>query len=168
MSDENKKPFGALLGFLRGTEEKIREKLEPRLGKERYKALAQFFKFCCVGVINTGVDLLVFTLVYDIVNVNNKFLRNGAAFTAGYCCGIISSYLLNKFWTFKDKRKSYPQAIKFVAVNVITYLFGMGIMKVLSLAGITGDLAKIISLPFTMLMNFIGNKLFVFRTKEGE
>ena len=118
----------------------------------------QLVRFNLVGVVNTVVDFALF------------FLSNGAgmpymlAQTCSYGCGIVNSYICNKFWTFRVAGISAAEMIRFAAINVtalgvsvlLVYLFH----SVLNLALVP---AKIAATFLTMLLNFFGNRLWVFK-----
>jgi putative flippase GtrA len=142
---------------------KCRELLLPRLGEKKYKTLMQFIRFGCIGLLNTAVDTGIFSLMFYIVFSGNKALQ-WVAFVLGYACGTVFSFIFNKTWTFKDKQRSVKQALLFLVINLVTLGAGNGILKLLETANIIGIVAKIITIPFTTLMNFIGNKLFVFKS----
>ena len=65
---------------------------------ETKKTFLQFVKFGLVGVINTLVDFLVFQVLNLLVGWTYL------AQIAGYCCGIVNSYLWNSNWTFKETK----------------------------------------------------------------
>lgn len=130
-----------------------------RFDFEKYKSLV---RYVIVGGINTGVDFLTFLLLHTLFAVNL-----GVSQAAGYCAGILNSFLLNKFWTFENKtspRKTTSQAVKFVAVNVAT--LGISVYGLQVLAGNWGLhilAAKGMITLLTMVLNYLGYKLWVFR-----
>ncbi|MFD1673319.1 GtrA family protein [Alicyclobacillus fodiniaquatilis] len=61
-----------------------------------------YFKFLSVGVINALVDLTILNALMLISPSKNSFdilLFN----TIAVICAIVSSYYLNRFWTFSDR-----------------------------------------------------------------
>lgn len=76
-------------------------------------------KFVIVGIINTGVDFVVFNLLTTITNVN-PILSNVLSFS----CGIVCSYLLNRNWTFSDvaTNAKFSEFGKFVTSNLLSLL----------------------------------------------
>jgi putative flippase GtrA len=124
--------------------------------------MRQFIKFNFVGLLNTALDFAVFTLltwlgVYYIL-----------AQCISYGVGMINSYTLNKYWTFAQKGRLEPkQAFRFIMLNLGSLLLSLGLlaifrdqwmMKVL--------LAKLLTTVITTLVNYAGNKLWVFRVNE--
>lgn len=145
-------------------------------------SMLQFIKFAVVGVSNTLVDFLVFQLLN---------LMLGWAYLAqviGYSAGILNSYFWNSRWTFKREHdRSAREKAAFLIVNLASLAVSLGVLwlckvpfgitdewvsswlpKVLS-GLVNGDtVAKLIATPCAILVNFIGNKLFVFRAGNGE
>ena len=149
---------------------------------ETKKTFLQFVKFGLVGVINTLVDFLVFQVLNLLVGWTYL------AQIAGYCCGIVNSYLWNSNWTFRDSRThSAREMLLFLIVNLASLGVSLGVMWLCRNAlGITdgwvsgwipawlsgfvkGDtVAKLIATPCAIVVNFIGNRLFVFQGKRED
>lgn len=121
----------------------------------------KLIKFGAVGVLNTAVDYGVFTLV-GLLSPNIYLAQ-----TAGYCCGVLNSYICNRKWTFKSSgRFLSTELVKFVIVNVITYLASMGALWLLADQwGINKYVAKLVLIGVTLVINFVLSRLWVF--KEG-
>ena len=146
------------------------------------KTFVQFIKFGIVGVMNTLVDFLVFQLLNLVVGWTYL------AQVVGYCCGIVNSYILNSNWTFRDsKTHSHMEMLRFLLVNfaslgvslAVLWLCreGIGITDAWvsswlpqALSGfVKGDtVCKLIATPCAIVVNFIGNRLFVFSQKKKE
>lgn len=123
--------------------------------------LIKFIKFNAVGLANTAVDFLVFTL---LVALNMNYVP---AQVISYACGTLNSYLFNSRWTFKDKRDSAKRVFVFIAVNLVALGVSLGIQAVLNdRFGFQEIVSKIIALPFSIGVNFIGNRLFVFKKER--
>ena len=139
------------------------------------ESLGQFLKFALVGVLNTVVDFLVFQLL------NLTLGWTYLAQVIGYSAGVLNSYFWNSRWTFrKEHQRSAREAAAFVVVNLVSLGVSLGVLWLCrNPFGITdawvagwipawlgGDtVAKLIATPCAILVNFIGNKLFVFRAK---
>ena len=143
------------------------------------ESLGQFLKFALVGVLNTLVDFLVFQLL------NLTLGWTYLAQVIGYSAGVLNSYFWNSRWTFrKEHQRSAREAAAFVVVNLVSLGVSLGVLWLCRnpfgntdawVAGwipawlggfVKGDtIAKLIATPCAILVNFIGNKLFVFRAK---
>lgn len=119
----------------------------------------RIIKFGFVGIFNTAVDWVVFFLLNTLAGINVIISQPIA-----YACGVISSYLGNKFFTFKSKEKvTFAETAKFVTVNLISLGVSTLIITLLAKnAGWNEYLAKIPSTIAAMAVNFIGSRFFVF------
>ena len=146
--------------------------MENRFSENRKKTLIQFLKFIVVGIINFVVDFGIFKLLSSVVGMPVA-LSN----IISYTCGVINSFLLNRYWTFKIKHRFLsPHFAKFVFVNLISlgvntlavwvlvelYGFNSGLL------GIENLYAKLIATVFSFTVNFAGNKLLVFREEKAQ
>ncbi len=124
----------------------------------------QFILFCLVGVANTAIHMLVLYVLNSILGVNYL-----VASAIGYVCGMINGYLWSTFLVFK-KKKTTSNAAKFIIVNLIAlgvnqllmYLFVsvLGMEDVLNLGKLP---AQALTICFTMILNFVLNKLWTFK-----
>lgn len=163
--------------------DRITEFLARKIGQNKAASLVQLACFCVVGGINTLVDTGIFSLIYyvflgvsealySIPLVISYFSGNEALyplpFAAGYLCGVACSFVLNKLVTFRDKGSAKRQWLPFLLINLVTLGIGQGAMALLRLAGITGILAKLITVPVTLVINFLGSRLIVFRREKKD
>ena len=104
---------------------------------------------------------------------------------------MVNSYLVNRYWTFNKTGSVKGQEIwKFIGVNIlslITTLVCLNLFhdvlslhlfanRVFALLGIgyrlSGKAAvmfcKLLAMPFSLAVNFLGNRLWVFRAGEEE
>lgn len=148
---------------------------------EAQKTAGQVVKFAIVGVLNTLVDFAVF----QTLNLLLGWVY--PAQVLGYTCGVVNSYLWNSGWTFKEERtRSFREMALFVLVNLASLGVSLGVIWLCREAfGITnawvaswmpkalsgfvkGDtIDKLIATFFSIVVNFIGNRLFVFRKKSA-
>ena len=125
----------------------------------------QFIKFGLVGCLNTLVDLIVFTLLNAIFHI--YYLAK----IVSYSCGVLNSYFFNTRWTFqKEHKKSAKEFILFVVINLISLGVSLGMLYVCrNLFMIRIDfISNVIATVVSLIVNFIGNKLIVFRTEKEE
>ena len=124
------------------------------------KSFFQLIKFGMVGVMNTLVDFIVYqVLVYF-------GLHYAVAQCISYSCGLLNSYFFNSRWTFKETKKYTKQEFaRFILVNLVSLGISVLLLRLCyEVLGITSDLvAKLIVTALVMVINFIGNKLFVFK-----
>ena len=150
------------------------------------KDLYQIIKFGVVGFLNTAIDYLLFALFFSILNIDKSISQIFATSIA-----MTNSYILNRYFTFRKKGVVRLQEMfKFVVVNLVSmgvtivllFVF-YDIMHIESVANIlllklsvpfslSGDAAvlfcKLLATPFSLAVNFIGNKLWVFASKKTQ
>ena len=118
--------------------------------------------FALVGFVNTGADFAVFSVFLLIINANVLISQ-----VFGYIAGLTCSFFLNKYVTFKSKKKSLKQAILFGAVNFTTLSISLiAIYFWSSVVGIQEHIVKLFFVaPLTMVLNFLGYRYIVFPKK---
>ncbi len=149
------------------------------------KGFWHFVKFQCVGVVNFIVDYGVLTLLNTVLG-----WPVGIANTISYSCGIVNSFLLNRYWTFKIRLKFFSDYslgigqkklrikflskdfMKFIAINVLGWGVNTLTMIILvngysltakSLGLFENFIPKLIATVFSFTINFAGSKLLVFK-----
>jgi len=154
---------------------------------ENKKSFFQLLKFLLIGVSNTAIDLVVTWILQKLFGT----FSTAPALTyylpkiIGYACGIINSYIWNSRWTFKEEhRRDSREIVLFVAVNLVTLGLSLGLMYLFkNVCGldawwmrtlgenwftkiITGDFfCTLLSTGISLLVNFAGNKLLVFKKR---
>lgn len=124
-----------------------------------WRGLWQFIKFNLVGIMNTAVDFGVFMIL-------NHYL--GLVYTVSqvisYSCGMINSYFFNKFWTFQKKEGfTAIEVAKFVLVNLCSLGVSLLVLYILQSKWNWKVLpSKVLATGFSVGVNFLGNKLWVF------
>jgi putative flippase GtrA len=142
---------------------------------EKYNQLfRQLLKFGVVGAINTGIDFAVLNVLSALTGIRSGtgiIWLNSAAFTVA----VANSYFMNKYWTFAARGAVRAgEASSFLLVSLVglginggivfwitTYinpLFGFGI-------ALWENVAKLIATGVSLVWNFIGYKLLVFRQR---
>ncbi|KKB73308.1 MULTISPECIES: GtrA family protein [Bacillus] len=125
------------------------------------KKLITLLRFGTVGIGNTLIDFGVFFL---LTALNVPYL---IAQVCSYTAGILNSYIWNRTWTFRVKEKVRGQEIiRFLIINLaasgITFLLLYGLQK----AGLSLVSSKVTATVGGMVINFIGNRLWVFQEPE--
>ncbi|MFY9463224.1 MAG: GtrA family protein [Candidatus Sungiibacteriota bacterium] len=135
---------------------------------------AQLGKFGAVGIFNTAIDFGVLNLLSRASGITAGFILGGVNMP-GFAIAVVNSYLFNKLWVFKDNTKGEPfmhDFPRFFAVTFIGVMLNSGLVIFLTtyapfLSGITPsvrlNLAKASATIVTLVWNFLGYKLIVFR-----
>jgi putative flippase GtrA len=120
----------------------------------------KFTKFGLTGFLNTGVDLLVFTICCEIFKIDPKFAKVIAQSAA-----VCNSYIINKSWTFKNN-KVYKKSeiLKFLIIQLTSLCLAyLGMFIFHDTLGINRYLCQLPIAAVTTTINYLGNKLFVFK-----
>lgn len=81
------------------------------------KAVQQFIKYVIVGCVVTAIDMAALHLCYRVLGVPIK-----AAVVIGFMCGNVSSFIFNKYFTFRNLA---PTIIRQYAKYFITSITGL-------------------------------------------
>ncbi len=121
--------------------------------------LIRLGKFAFVGVFNTLIDWAVYFVLYQLCGVPATIAQ-----VVGYICGIISSFIGNKFFTFKSKSNAFSETWKFVIVNLLSLAASELVIYVTTeIYCWNGLIAKIPATCVSMIINYLGSRLFVFK-----
>jgi len=126
----------------------------------------QLIKFAIVGFINTGVDLGFYFLFSRYVSFFGASLSITKAFS--YSLGVVSSFLLNRQWTFKSKVSPRQSFLPFVGINLFSILLNAALMAFfLEVFAIDELLALIVVTGVTFGWNFIAVKFLIFKVADS-
>ncbi|MEP3274896.1 MAG: GtrA family protein [Stappiaceae bacterium] len=121
---------------------------------------AQMLRFASVGLVTTTLDFVLFALFTEqfglLPTVGNL---------ASYTCGMITSFVLNRWWTFARERKNArvdQHAWRFLATNITGLLISTGLVALFVLF-LPGVVAKIATVPIVFFWNYLISKFWVFR-----
>jgi putative flippase GtrA len=121
---------------------------------------AQLAKFCVVGASGYVVNLAVYAALLDGANFHYLL-----AATCSFVVAVTNNYLLNRYWTFRHARGHFGfQGLRFFTVALIAYAGNLVILKVLVELGLGKIVAQAIAIVLVTPANFIGNKLWSFRS----
>ena len=122
----------------------------------------QFIKFCIVGVINTIIDYALYLLFSRVMGVYFLYAN-----LLSVSLAMTSSFIFNKYWTFKDQNKSIKtQYLKFVVVNIVYFILNNSIVFALvRYLKIYDLLAKVIAIIVGLFWNFLANRYWTFKKK---
>ncbi|MCI9194668.1 MAG: GtrA family protein [Angelakisella sp.] len=127
--------------------------------EEKGTELRKAGKFAAVGVVNTLVDFLVFTVLAQALSVNVYLAQ-----VAGYSAGVLNSYVLNRSWTFRVRGRFFsPALVKFLVLSVCMLGLSTGLLYLChGVAGVPKLAAKVLATGGTMVVSFLVNRFWVF------
>lgn len=122
----------------------------------------QLVKFVLIGILNTVIHYMVFILCYRLLQINLL-----AATITGYCFGMVNSFWMNRSWTFQVAGHfSFSEFLRFVIVNLVALAVNSIVLLLLvGYCNLVAEISQIISITFSLLVNFIGNKCWTFNDK---
>lgn len=123
------------------------------------KELTKMVHFAVVGVINTGLDVAIFSLLYYIFS-----LPLLVANSCGYLIAATNSFILNKYWTFSESSnhgQTHRQFVLFIALGLLGLALSNIVVWSLS-AYISEIAAKLWSVGVLFIWNFGTSRFIVF------
>lgn len=127
--------------------------------------IMEVIHFGMVGVINTLMGWVIMAVLYNLLHMN-YWLSSGIS----YFIGSVFSYHTNSKVTFKVENKDKRLPWRFAVNIIVCYLAAFGVAQPLVeriLAAqpkvIVDNVAMVLGMGLFIVMNFFGQKLFVFR-----
>lgn len=120
----------------------------------------QLAKFCTVGAAGYAVNLLVYaTLVHEGMHYN-------LAAACSFLVAVTNNYTWNRLWTFHAQRGHVGwQGLRFLVVALVAYAANLALLAGFIALGLDKVLAQAIAVVLVTPLNFIGNKLWSFRSR---
>lgn len=139
------------------------------LGK-KFPILWQVAKFGQIGVLNTAVDFGILNFLINVTGVTSGaeiILINAVSFTTA----LVNSYFWNKSWVFDKAKKS--NFLTFIVITLIGLSINTGVVYglttyispiIVTSSTLWANLAKVLATCLSLVWNFAGYKLIVFKT----
>ena len=124
----------------------------------------QFIRFALVGSSGVLVNLAVYALA-----IYGLSLHYMLAATLSFMVAMTNNFILNRFWTFQTHRSGSTRAggqyFRYFVVTLFGYLVNMVLLWVF-IDGFQWDkiMAQLLAILVTTMSNFLGSKLWAFRT----
>ncbi len=130
--------------------------------------IMEVIHFGMVGVINTLAGWAITAVLYNIVH-----LSYWVSSAISYFIGSVFSYFANSKVTFKVENKDKWLPLRFAINIIVCYLIAYSVAQPLVRMVLSGystvvidNVAIILATGMFIVMNFFGQKFFVFRTKN--
>lgn len=122
-------------------------------------------KFAIAGGAGLFIDMGLTLLFKEVLGFNVYI-----AHIIGFLCAVCSNYLLNKYWTFKERDMvSAAQFVFFLAVSFVGFVLSFSSLFVLyNYMVINFYLSKLISIGIVSIWNYSINRYVVFRDQEDK
>ena len=119
----------------------------------------QLAKFCTVGAIGYGVNLVVYSALMA------EGLHYNLAAACSFLVAVTNNYTWNRLWTFREHRGHVGiQGMRFLLVSLAALGANLLVLYLLvTYGGLDKLTAQAIAIVLVTPLNFIGNKLWSFR-----
>ena len=120
---------------------------------------AQAAKYLVVGGINTLLTLAAIFLLSRAAGADYRLAN-----AVGYGLGLLSSFVLNRLWTFRSRGAVAPQVLKFLVVFGVCYAvqFGLLVLMVSQLHWGT-SFSQVAAMGFYTALGFLLSRVVVYR-----
>ena len=129
----------------------------------------QFLKFGIVGVSNTAVSLAVYYGIVLLCDLHGGWGLQ-AANLVSFVVSVLNAYFWNYVWVFrKETRERSASAkrrmpLKFISAYFCTYILSSLLLSLwVDVLHLNRFVAPVLSLFITVPLNFLLNKLWIFR-----
>lgn len=127
-----------------------------------------FIKFAAVGIINTLVGTAIMFGLYNLAGASYW-----VSSAANYILASMMSYVLNKKFTFRHEGEVVQSGMRFAVNIAVCYLLAYGLAKPAALCVLSGyslsiqeNAAMLIGMCIFVILNYSGQKLFVFKSRK--
>ena len=128
------------------------------------------WRFLIVGCVNTAVGAAIMFGLYNLAGCSYWFSS-----AANYVLTSILSFFLNKHFTFRSKKYTLREVLRFALNIAVCYLIAYGIAKPLTLRLLAGasdslrdNAAMLVGMVLFTVCNYFGQRFFAFRTREEQ
>ncbi len=130
----------------------------------------QFLRYCLVGGVNTFIDVLVLNALlwrFPMHNAQILVVYNSIAYT----CGAVSSFFLNKYWTFQRRQKTTRrEAVRFAITlffeilysNGLVWLAGKALQPVIANPTLWGNASKLLAVGVGAVISYTCMRFWTF------
>lgn len=131
-----------------------------------YKKYKEIILYVIFGALTTAINILVFYLCNDILQIDYKFSNVSAWFMS-----VLFAFITNKLIVFESKNKSKKETTKevisFFLARIISLIIDMLLMIMLiDIIKIDSFISKVIVNIVVVIINYILSKFLIFK-KEG-
>jgi putative flippase GtrA len=126
--------------------------------------MKQFFRFLAVGVLNTLLGYCIIFFCMYLAKMSPEVSN-----VVGYLVGLVTSYILNKKYTFRSKQNRRVEIFRFLAVFVIAYAANFLVLIVLiHKIGVHEGVSQVLAGVIYVAASFIMNKHYVFKISNKD
>jgi putative flippase GtrA len=125
----------------------------------------QLVRFGIVGGVGFVVNLAVYALFVHPLGVDYH-----VAAVAAWIVAVLNNFVLNRHWTFDARGgQAHAQAMRFIIVSLAAFVVSLLLLTLfVESAGLAKVPAQALAVAASMPFNFVGNKLWSFRSEARD
>ena len=127
-----------------------------------YKRVSfEFVKFGLVGVLNTGIHLLILYCLTEFLGFYYVL-----ASVIGFLVAVTNSFFINTFWTFKKDLNSNAgfKYSKFFIISALAAFVNFSLLFVITeYFHVWYIFSQLMATFFSLVINFMGNKFWTYK-----
>ncbi|MBA2394153.1 MAG: GtrA family protein [Ktedonobacteraceae bacterium] len=136
--------------------------------------LLQFLRYCVVGGLNTIVDIGILNILLLRFPTHNAQILT-AYNAVAYSCGAISSFLLNKYWTFRHTQRTTRREVIRFAISIVLeilyssafiWLAGRALQPFISNVTLWGNASKLVAVVCGTLLSYSLMRFWTFANRS--
>jgi putative flippase GtrA len=123
------------------------------------KFFPSFVRFCIVGGISAILDLLTLFILVEVLHAQVLF-----ATACSFSVGTVNGFLLNKYYTFKERSNRHlTQSLLYIGMSLIALFLTLLLMKILvDLLLLHYLVARVLTIVIVIFWTFTANHV-IFR-----
>jgi putative flippase GtrA len=159
------------------TRQEVASRKEPLHRFHKWTStFVQICRYCMVGGVNTGIDLLALNGLlwrFPTHNALVLMLYNSIA----YSCGAVSSFCLNKYWTFRRTQKPTGTELRrflisilleLVSSNILVLLVGKVLQPFIPNPTLWGNATKLVAIVSGVIISYSLMRFWTFASSSQE
>jgi putative flippase GtrA len=120
--------------------------------------MRQFSRYVAVGILNTAWGYVIIFACMYLLGWSPE-----ASNVAGYAVGLVTSYALNRTYTFRSRASKAPEFARFVTIFAIAYLANLAVLALLvRVAGFHAGASQIVAGVVYVGTSYLLNRRFTF------
>src|SRR6266516_3965200 len=136
----------------------------------------QFLRFCLVGGTNTAIDILTLNVLLWSFPTDNALMLvvyNSVAYTGG----AMSSFFLNKYWTFRHRQRTTGRevrrfdtllALEILYSNGLVWLAGKALQPLITNPIRWGNASKLLAVAGSAVLSYAGMRFWAFAGRSRD
>lgn len=134
----------------------------------------QLFRFALVGGANTLIDVLMLNVLLWYFPTNNVMVLV-AYNSVAYSSGAVTSFFLNKYWTFEHKQHStWREVTRFAIIlafeilysNGLVWLAGKALQPLIANPTLWGNASKLIAIAGSAIFSYTSMRFWAFAGQQ--